>query len=75
MRISTASEVLAPDPSGPREPVDALRVAAAGEIAEEEISRPDDRRAIRGVFLGVVLGAGAWGMIWVVVSALWHHRG
>jgi len=59
----TAPEVLAPDTSAQRKSL------------EVEITRPDDRRAIRGVLLGVALGAGAWGMLWVVASALLHHRG
>jgi len=70
MATPTASEVLAPESTC----VDSLCVAPAGEIGEEEITRPDDGRAIRGVLLGVVLGAGAWSMLWVVASALWHHR-
>jgi len=42
---------------------------------EDELYLPNDHRGARGVLTGVVLGAGAWGVIWMAVSALRHYRG
>lgn len=72
MRSSTASETLAMDRSGEHTSLDTA-VTVASQVAEAEISQPEHRRAARGVLIGIFLGAGAWGAIWVVASALWHR--
>lgn len=74
MRASTASETFAGIQLGEVDSLDRPQIPIAGEVAEE-IQWPDDRRAARGVLVGVLLGAGAWGAIWVVASALLRHRG
>lgn len=75
MRSSTLSETLTEVQPAGDEPLCVPQITLAEEVAEEELSRPDDHRAARGVLTGVLLGAGAWGAIWVAVSALWHYRG
>ena len=74
MRSSTASETLAGVRLGEDASLDCEQVTMAGEIVKEKISQPDDHRAARGVLIGILLGAGAWGTIWVLASALLRHR-
>jgi hypothetical protein len=73
MRSSTTSEPLALAQPSEHASLDAAPVTVVGQVAQEEISQPDHRRAARGVLIGILLGAGAWGAIWVVVSALWRR--
>lgn len=75
MRSFTASETFAGVRLGEDESLDRAAITMAGEVAEDEVLQPDDRRAARGVLTGILLGAGAWSAIWFVVSALLHHRG
>lgn len=73
MANSTTSEPLALAQHSGHASLDAAPVTVAGQVVEEAISSPDHRRAARGVLIGILLGAGAWGAIWVVASALWHR--
>ena len=51
------------------------QITLPGEMGDEELYLPSDHRAARGVLTGIVLGAGAWGAIWIAAAALWHYRG
>jgi len=44
-------------------------------LCDEDTEASGGSRAARGIVTGVLLGAGAWGAIWLAVSALWHYRG
>jgi len=51
------------------------QITVGAEVEPEEVSLPGRNRAARGILTGILLGAGAWGAIWVVASALLRHRG
>ncbi len=70
MRSSTVSETLA----GVDEGFYSTPVTMGDEVAQEEVSLPGRNRAARGVLTGILLGAGAWGAILVVASALLRHH-
>ena len=73
MRSSTASETHATVRSAGRQSSAGARIVVPGRVVEEEAPQPHDRRAARGVLIGILLGAGAWTAIWFVASALWHR--
>jgi hypothetical protein len=73
MRSPTASETLVLAPPREHAALDRARVAVAGQGTKQETSQPDHRRAARGVLIGIFLGAGAWGVILAIASALWHR--
>jgi len=73
MANSTTSEPPALAQSGEHASLHAAPVTVAGQVAQEAISSPDHRRAARGVLIGILLGAGIWGAIWIAASALWHR--
>jgi len=74
MRSSTVSHSLDQAQLGEDQSPGSAQMVLGGQ-AEEELALADDRRAARGIVTGIILGAGAWGMIWVAVSAFWHYRG
>ncbi|MGB9458737.1 MAG: hypothetical protein ABSB23_17655 [Bryobacteraceae bacterium] len=71
MRSSTVSETL----PGVDESLYSAQITVGAEVEPEEVSLPGRNRAARGILTGILLGAGAWGAIWVVASALLRHRG
>jgi ferric-dicitrate binding protein FerR (iron transport regulator) len=73
MRSSTASETLAGALSREDERLDSAPEPVAGQAVNEEAYPPRRHRAALGILIGIVLGAGAWVAIWLVVSALWHR--
>jgi len=74
MRSLTASETLAGVRPCEDERLDGAQVTTDGNVVEQEPSQRG-RRAARGILAGILLGVGAWGAIWLVVSALLRHRG
>lgn len=73
MRGSTAAEMLALVQTGKDEASDGAQVTVAAEVVEGT-PHSGDRRAVKGILLGILLGICAWGAIWVVASALWHRH-
>jgi hypothetical protein len=75
MRSWTASETLAGFHPVEVERLDRAQVRRADDLVPEETSLTSRHGAVRGVLTGILVGAGAWGAIWVVAAALWSHRG
>ncbi|MGB7759249.1 MAG: hypothetical protein WBL61_05440 [Bryobacteraceae bacterium] len=75
MRSFAAPETFAGAQSSEDKRLDGAPATMPGKVVEQGIPQPADRRAARGVLIGILLGVGAWGAIWFLASALLRHRG